>query len=198
MFRKLLNPFAYFDDKILLIVGFFAHFIFSYICYISSSYFPDFLSIQKVKIAFPFPDIVYQNTRNVFIAVVIFYIFGKMINSKTRLVDIINVVLISRIAYYAVFITDFIPFINHKIDRLAEGVLSNDFSMLHDISTMTIVVIVAFIAIFFMALMFYYLYIGFKTVTNMKSIQQTIAFVAVVLFLIIFTSILALIIPQKI
>lgn len=197
MFRKLLNPFAYFDDKMLLIIGLIAHLFFSYICFMADSYFPDFLSIKKVQLDFSFIDIVYQNTRNVLIAVLLLYFYGKFINPKTRIIDIVNVVLISRIAYYIVFITDFIPFINNKINKVTEGVLSNDLTILQDASTMTVIVIVGFIAIFFMLVMFYYLYIGFKTVTNMKNIKQTLGFVAVIFLLILSTTILALIIPQK-
>lgn len=197
MFKKLLNPFAYFDDKLLLIIGLIAHIFFSYVCYLADSYFPDFLSIQKVKIDFSFVDIVYQNTRNVLIAILLLYLYGKFINPKTRIIDIINVVLISRIAYYIVFITDFIPFVNEKINKVTEGVLSNNLTVLQDPSIMTVIIIVGFIAIFFMILMFYYLYIGFKTVTNMKNTKQTFGFVAVIFLLILSTTLLALIIPQK-
>lgn len=197
MLKKILNPFAYFDDKLLLIIGLIAHILFSYICNLADSYFPDFLSIKKVNIEFSFVDILYQNTRNVVIAILLFFLYGKFINPKTRIIDIVNVVLISRIAYYVVFITDFIPFINNKINKVTEGVLSNNLTVLQDASTMTVILIVAFIAIFFMVVMFYYLFIGFKTVTNMKNIKQIVGFVAVVFLLILSTTILALIIPQK-
>lgn len=197
MFKKLLNPFAYFDDKLLLIIGLITHIFFSYVCYLADSYFPDFLSIQKVKIDFSFVDIVYQNTRNVLIAILLLYLYGKFINAKTRFIDIVNVVLISRIAYYIVFITDFIPFVNEKINKVTEGVLSNNLAILQDPSTMIVIVTVGFFALFCMALLFYYLFIGFKTVTNMKNPKQTFGFVAVIFLLILSTTILALIIPQK-
>lgn len=197
MFKKLLNPFAYFDDKLLLIIGLIAHIFFSYVCYLADSYFPDFLSIQKVKIDFSFVDIVYQNTRNVLIAILLLYLYGKFINAKTRFIDIVNVVLISRIAYYIVFITDFIPFVNEKINKVTEGVLSNNLAILQDPPTMIVVVTVGFFALFCMAFLFYYLFIGFKTVTNMKNPKQTFGFVAVIFLLILSTTILALIIPQK-
>lgn len=197
MFKKLLNPFAYFDDKLLLIIGLITHIFFSYVCYLADSYFPDFLSIQKIKIDFSFVDIVYQNTRNVLIAILLLYLYGKFINAKTRFIDIVNVVLISRIAYYIVFITDFIPFVNEKINKVTEGVLSNNLAILQDPSTMIVIVTVGFFALFCMALLFYYLFIGFKTVTNMKNPKQTFGFVAVIFLLILSTTILALIIPQK-
>lgn len=197
MFKKLLNPFAYFDDKLLLIIGLITHIFFSYVCYLADSYFPDFLSIQKIKINFSFVDIVYQNTRNVLIAILLLYLYGKFINAKTRFIDIVNVVLISRIAYYIVFITDFIPSVNEKINKVTEGVLSNNLAILQDPSTMVVIVTVGFFALFCMALLFYYLFIGFKTVTNMKNPKQTFGFVAVIFLLILSTTILALIIPQK-
>ncbi|GGF01810.1 hypothetical protein SAMN05443634_103191 [Chishuiella changwenlii] len=198
MMKKLLNPLAYYNAKTLLFIGIITHLLFCYIAYVTHSFFPDFLSIKKSTIDFKFIDILYQNTRSIAIAILVLFAVGKFINSRTRIIDIVNVVLISRIAYYMVFVTDFIPIINKKIEHLTEGVASNNLSVLQDASTMTVIVIVAFIAIAFIALMFYYLYISFKTVTNLKTLPQVFAFIAAILFIIISTSILSLIIPQTI
>lgn len=198
MIKKLLNPLAYYNDKKLLIIGIVTHLLFCYIGYITNSFFPDFLSIKKGEIAFTFLDILYQNSRNVSIAILVLFTVGKLINSKTRFIDIINVVLISRIAYYMIFITDCIPVINQKVEHLTEGVLTNDLSVLQDASAMTVVIIVAFTVITFIVLMFYYLYVNFKTVTNLKTVPQTFAFIGAILFIIISISILSLIISQTI
>ena len=198
MIKKLLNPFAYFDEKILFIIGLFSHFLFTYIANITESFFPDFLSIKKNGISYSYLDLLYQNTRNLVIAILIFYILGKIINNRTRIIDIVNVVLISRIAYYIVFITDFIPIVNKSMDKVLKGVTTNNLEVLHEAPTMIVLVIVAFIAIFFLCIMLYFLYIGFKTVTNMKNTKQAFAFIATLLFIIVSTSILSLLIPQKI
>ena len=196
MIKKLLNPFAYFEDKALLIIGISAHLIFTYIAKLTNSNFPDFLSIKKGLIDFTFWDLLYQNTRNIAIAILFLFILGKIINKRTRFIDIVNVVLISRIAYYIVFITDFIPIVNNKLNKVTDNIQSNNLSVLQESSTMLVILIVAFIAIFFICVMFYYLYIGFRTVTNLKTIQQTFAFIATILFIIIISSVLTLLIPQ--
>ena len=196
MIKKLLNPFAYFEDKALLIIGILAHLIFTYIAKLTNSNFPDFLSIKKGLIDFTFWDLLYQNTRNIAIAILFLFILGKIINKRTRFIDIVNVVLISRIAYYIVFITDFIPIVNNKLNKVTDSIQSNNLSVLQESSTMLVILIVAFIAIFFICVMFYYLYIGFRTVTNLKTIQQTFAFIATILFIIIISSVLTLLIPQ--
>ena len=196
MIKKLLNPFAYFEDKALLIIGVLAHLIFTYIAKLTNSNFPDFLSIKKGLINFTFWDLLYQNTRNIAIAILFLFILGKIINKRTRFIDIVNVVLISRIAYYIVFITDFIPVVNSKLNKVTDNIQSNNLSVLQESSTMLVILIVAFVAIFFICVMFYYLYIGFKTVTNLKTIQQTFAFIATILFIIIISSVLTLLIPQ--
>ncbi len=196
MIKKLLNPFAYFEDKALLIIGVLAHLIFTYIAKLTNSNFPDFLSIKKGLIDFTFWDLLYQNTRNIAIAILFLFILGKIINKRTRFIDIVNVVLISRIAYYIVFITDFIPVVNSKLNKVTDNIQSNNLSVLQESSTMLVILIVAFVAIFFICVMFYYLYIGFKTVTNLKTIQQTFAFIATILFIIIISSVLTLLIPQ--
>lgn len=196
MIKKLLNPFAYFEDKALLIIGVLAHLIFTYIAKLTNSNFPDFLSIKKGLIDFTFWDLLYQNTRNIAIAILFLFILGKIINKRTRFIDIVNVVLISRIAYYIVFITDFIPVVNSKLNKVTDNIQSNNLSVLQESSTMLVILIVAFVAIFFICVMFYYLYIGFRTVTNLKTIQQTFAFIATILFIIIISSVLTLLIPQ--
>ena len=198
MIKKLLNPFAFFNDKILLVIGIVAHFVFTYVAKLSDSFFPDFLSIKKNGTPYTYIDLLYQNTRNLLIAIVLLYILGKIINKRTRIIDIVNVVLISRIAYYIVFITDFIPIVNNNMEKVLKGVTTNNLAVLQETSTMIVVLIVAFVAIFFICVMFYYLYIGFKTVTNLKTIQQTFAFIGTVLLIIIFTSILTLITPLTI
>ncbi len=198
MIKKLLNPFAFFNDKILLVIGIVAHFVFTYVAKLSDSFFPDFLSIKKNGTPYTYSDLLYQNTRNLLIAIGLLYILGKIINKRTRIIDIVNVVLISRIAYYIVFITDFIPIVNNNMEKVLKGVTTNNLAVLQETSTMIVVLIVAFVAIFFICVMFYYLYIGFKTVTNLKTIQQTFAFIGTVLLIIIFTSILTLITPLTI
>ena len=196
MIKKLLNPFAYFEDKALFIIGVLAHLIFTYIAKLTNSNFPDFLSIKKGLINFTLWDLLYQNTRNIAIAILFLFILGKIINKRTRFIDIVNVVLISRIAYYIVFITDFIPIVNNKLNKVTDSIQSNNLSVLQESSTMLVILIVAFVAIFFICVMFYYLYIGFRTVTNLKTIQQTFAFIATILFIIIISSVLTLLIPQ--
>ena len=198
MIKKLLNPFAFYNDKILLVIGIVAHFVFTYVAKLSDSFFPDFLSIKKNGTPYTYIDLLYQNTRNLLIAIVLLYILGKIINKRTRIIDIVNVVLISRIAYYIVFITDFIPIVNNNMEKVLKGVTTNNLAVLQETSTMIVVLIVAFVAIFFICVMFYYLYIGFKTVTNLKTIQQTFSFIGTVLLIIIFTSILTLITPLTI
>ncbi|MEG0529161.1 MAG: hypothetical protein RR578_02370, partial [Bacilli bacterium] len=163
---------------------------------LTNSNFPDFLSIKKGLIDFTFWDLLYQNTRNIGIAILFLFILGKIINKRTRFIDIVNVVLISRIAYYIVFITDFIPIVNNKLNKVTDSIQSNNLSVLQESSTMLVILIVAFVAIFFICVMFYYLYIGFRTVTNLKTIQQTFAFIATILFIIIISSVLTLLIPQ--
>lgn len=108
------------------------------------------MSIKKGGIDFTFLDLLYQNTRNIAIAILCLFILGKIINKRTRFIDIVNVVLISRIAYYIVFITDFIPIINNKLDKVTTGVMSNNLAVLQESSTMIVIVIVAFIAIFYL------------------------------------------------
>ncbi len=97
-----------------------------------------------------------------------------------------------------VLIINFIPIVNKNLDKVLKGISSNNLEVLQETPTMIVLLIVAFISLFFLSSMFYYLFIGFKTVTNMKSTKQVLPFIAVVLFIIVSTSILSLLIPLKI
>lgn len=198
MIKKLLNPFAYVDDVKLLIIGVIAHFIFTFIAYHFNYYFPDFISIQKTIINFSFLDILYQNSRNVMIAFIILFICGRNINSKTRSIDICNVVLIARIPYYLILLTDFVPIVKEKMDLVTKSVQINNLVVFQDLSVVTVIMIIAILALLVMVLMFYYLYIGFKTVTNLKTLKQKLGFVVSVIIIIIITFVLSVLIPQTI
>lgn len=198
MIKKLLNPFAYVDDVKLLIIGVIAHFLFTFIAYHFNYYFPDFISIQKTIINFSFLDILYQNSRNVMIAFIILFICGRNINSKTRSIDICNVVLIARIPYYLILLTDFVPIVKEKMDLVTKSVQINNLVVFQDISVVTVIMIIAILALLVMVLMFYYLYIGFKTVTNLKTLKQKLGFVVSVIIIIIITFVLSVLIPQTI
>ncbi len=188
MKNKLLNPFAYYDEKILFAIGIVSHFFFTYIGYLTKSNFPDFLSIKKSVETFSFLELIVQNSTILLVTIFCLFLLGKIINKKTRFIDIVNVALVSRIAYYVVFITDFIPVVNRKLELVLHGVTENNFDVLNDITTMTVVLLVAFTAIFFLLLMFYYLFIGFKTVTNLKSIKHILLFIGCLFLIEIITS----------
>lgn len=190
--KKLLNPFAYVDEVKLLIIGVLAHFLFTYVGYLSHSHFPDFLSIKKTGEQIDFSTLLFQNSRNNIIAIIIFYIFGYLINKKTRIIDIANVVLVARIPYYIVFISDFIPIVNDKLNLVVEGVQQNDLSILNDISVITVVLIFSMFVILFLILMFYYLFVGFKTVTNAKGLLYVIYFILSIIIIEILTTLLTL------
>ncbi|WP_313384318.1 hypothetical protein [Chishuiella sp.] len=198
MTKKLLNPFAYINDVKLLIIGFIAHLFFIFIAYYFNYYFPDFISIQKTIINFSFLDILYQNSRNVIIACIILFICGRRINSKTRFIDICNVVLIARIPYYLILLTDFVPIVKEKMNLVTKSVQTNNLVVFQNSSVMVVIMIIAILALLVMVLMFYYLYIGFKTVTNLKTLKQKLGFILSVIIIIFITFVLSVLIPQTI
>ena len=82
MIKKLLNPFAYFDDKLLLIIGLSTHLFFTFIALKTNFYFPDFIDLKQNGIDYTFWELLYQNTRNNLLVILCLFGLGKIFNSK--------------------------------------------------------------------------------------------------------------------
>lgn len=101
-----------------------------------------------------------------------YYIYGKLINRKTRFIDILNTVLISIIPVYLLCLQNINNFIRHEaakvINGLADGQAFQEPSSLFIVtSILSLLVIIYFI---------YLLFTGFRIATNAKKVWHYIVF----------------------
>ncbi|WP_339610406.1 YIP1 family protein [uncultured Planktosalinus sp.] len=114
---------------------------------------------------------------NLLSIVVVFFILGKFINSKTRLIDIVNLALIVKIPAYFLLPLNINNWIHTKTFHLLEAFgnptkinFSNtDIFILIGVGAASLVVLIWF---------FVLLYNGFKIAVNLKTTKHKILFVA--------------------
>ena len=176
MKKLLFNPFEKYNETQLFVAGLAGTIACSYIGYLFNARFDGVLDMhltKNVTLAQPFLD----NIINITSLLLFIYIAGIIINKKTRLIDILNAVLIARLPYCIS------PLANPEViskgvtDKLAhidpaKPVLP-DFSGM-DITALTVMGIVSIgTLVWYMAL----LYNGYKTATNGKKANHIVLFI---------------------
>lgn len=181
MKRILFNPFEKYNEVTLIITGLISAIACSYIGYLCNARFDGVLDMHLVKnvtLIQPFTD----NAINIVSLFLFLYISGIIINRKTRIIDIVNTVLIARILYCIIplFNPDYLaPGVSDKlmeIDPKKPGLLN--LSVWEMTSMGIIAIIMLGILVWYIAL----LYNGFKTATNAKSIKHIILFTVSIIF----------------
>jgi hypothetical protein len=169
------NPFKKYSDTVLLIFGFTFTLIGCFLAYSFNAKFDGVIDLHFDKQVTFFESSSYL-VLDILLLTTSFYVVGKYINNKTRLVDILTTVLVSRIPlyFYTLFnINSKSYIIGNKILGLAVSKKIDTFTVndLGFVLLQTIVLIVALI--WFISL----LYNGFKIATNSKETKHTLLFI---------------------
>ncbi|KQT26209.1 hypothetical protein ASG22_05935 [Chryseobacterium sp. Leaf405] len=177
--KTIFNPFLKFDEKILLAVGIIVFAINIFGCYYSESVNDSIFHYSPLGKNQDIWDIVKTNGLSYISAIVILFILGKILNGKTRPIDIINTVLVSQIPLVIMLPVNGLPFYKAASSSITEN-------MAHPenipIQNMAIVSIWGFITLIFLIYSIVLYYNGFKTATNIKKWQHIVlfAFVSIV------------------
>lgn len=177
--KKLLNPIAHFDEKKLLITG-----LISVALNIAMCHFFGFKMISILK----FTDsgaglktLVLSVFRAYAVAIVVFYLYGFLINRKTRFLDIVNTVLISMIPVILVNPIQKIP----VFEKILKRILQDPQSSLP--SDLLIIMLLSLIMVPFLVHKIALLLNGFKTATNLKAWYHVVLFFILLLSIATFT-----------
>ena len=169
------NPFQKYSDRILLIFGLSFSLIGIALGFAFNARFDGFIDLHFVENT-SFSQPLFDTVINTLCGTLIFFIFGKLINKKTRIIDILTTCLIAKIPFYL------IPFTN--INQLVFNTTSQMISeinpeKINSISTadMMILMILAIITILIIIWSIILLFNGFKTATNSKEAKHTILFI---------------------
>lgn len=171
---KILNPVKYFQDKPLLLLNLFLMVIGVVIAIKSSVRFDGVLDLHFIPIANATKTVT-DVLINVVTLSIVFFLFGRIVNPKTRLIDCLNVAFISRVPFYILSALNstgqMYSWSNYLTNKLLKKQL--DFSS----SEITILILLALSGLAALILSVLLLFNGFKTATNAKTTKHYILFV---------------------
>lgn len=177
--KYLFNPFLKYSEKKLLVVGLLGWVILNVICVVFNQKMNGLLHFSSHKgLAI---DGVSVNHIVLFINLICFYLLGKIINRKTRFVDIFNAILVGIIPLIVISLIPEIPILADAFKKVGDSDYRlENFSEMKWEMTLVIIssLIVLPLLVYAIALMFN----GFHVATNSKS-GWHIALFFVVLFL---------------
>lgn len=177
--KLIFNPFSKFTEQQLLWVGILATFAGCTIGYYFQVVFDGALDVHSIS-EITFWEGMKILLIDIFSVVLLLFILGKIINSKTRIIDILNTVLISRIPLYILGI-----FANNsKMNEITETLIENidhPEKMQLQTSDMMIMMIFSVFSLLFLAYHIVLLVFGFKTATNTKKWQHFVLFTLILL-----------------
>lgn len=170
------NPFEISSDKSLTTIG-----IILFIIGIILAYFFQIqLQILRVNplVKLTITDIIIGHLIIMLALTIVYFILGKIINRKTRLLDILNTVLISIAPLYLIFFQNINGYLYNEVYQIEEAIKSGG---ILNIKTSFFSVIISIIGILITIYFIYLLFVGFKTATNAKKIWQYVLFFTLLL-----------------
>ncbi len=169
----LLNPFAKIEDKKLLTLGLIAYIIGIFIAF-SMKIELQILRINPLS-TIDLPKILLNHSVITICLSLAFFGIGKIINKKTRFIDILNTVFIAFIPYYISLFQNINGYLTNEtgkvMDALRQGTILN-------LTPSFLFIMVTLVGLLFFIYYIYLLFIGFKTATHSKKIWHYVLFFA--------------------
>jgi len=174
--KTIFNPFEKFDEKSILAVGI-AFFILNFFgCYYAGMINDSIFHLSILEEGQTIWDVVKINSMSFALAIVILIILAKFINKKTRIIDVINTVLISQIPLIITMAMMALPFFKEANRNIAAS--AGNFAKI-EMADLMIVAIGGCLTLPFLVYSFVLYFNGFKTATNIKKWQHIVIFVIV-------------------
>ena len=171
----LFKPFERYQESHLLIIGMLALAVGSALGELFGARFDGVLDLHFGK-EVTFYTVLIDNVVNIMSLFIPLIILGKMINSHTRIVDVFNTVIIARIPYMILPLSNFNEWITRNTAELID--LAQNPELASEISTNTYVMITIFglVSLGAMVWMIALLFNGFKVSVNLKSKMHIVWF----------------------
>lgn len=174
--KTVFNPFERFDERLLLLAGAAAVAISIVIGYCTETAFTSIYKISAVQ-NHSLKTIVTTTLLSFLIAIVVLFILGKILNRKTRIIDITNTVLISQLFLIP------LQFLGKasSVELAGKNIIryQSDPSGTFPFLDFLIMISMTVISITILIYSFTLYYNGFKTATNIKKWQHIVLFCAV-------------------
>lgn len=189
--KFLINPFETVSEKKLLVYGIVATLIASYIAYLLNGRFDGAIDLHFTENVGMFQPLI-DSLINFTSLFVFLFGAGRIINSKTRAVDIATPILVAKIPYYILLAFNINNFMYEASMSLVKNISTENPSVMPnlDMGTLATVTIFGLISIVFLVWFFALLYYGSKTATNGKTIAHKFYFVGAIILAEILSSVL--------
>lgn len=183
LLQLLKNPFSALTDKQIVSIGIVSFIIGIFIAYQLQ------IQIQILRInPLEIPTLLQVAIGHLIILTsltVPFFILGKIINNKTRFIDILSTVLIALIPLYVSLFQNINGFLTNETLKIENAIKDGT------IYTQTPPILLVFVGLIGLAFFIYYIYLlfmGFKTATNSKKVWHYLLFFVVLIIVDILTS----------
>ena len=180
--KLLLNPFERFSERTLLSWGILSLVIGSIIAFTVHGKFDGVLDLHfgpHVQWYGPFLD----NLINIFSLMIPLMIVGRIVNNKTRIIDVLTTILIARIPFYLLVLFNVNNFMEDLTNRMMsqfQGSVPGRSFGVENLGVgpweMLLFIVFAMLSILVLIWMITLLYRGFKTATNIKSAPHIVMF----------------------
>ena len=170
----LLNPFTKFSEKQLLVFGLLSAVVGSLLATLFGVTFDGVIDVHMWP-EMTFLQSLKENGVTLILMTLLLFGLGKLINSKSRFVDILNAALLFRVPFYLMAALVSIP----AIKKIEEELMKNVQTMAGVGLKTTDIIVLLCLTSAIIALLIYaiaLLYNGFKTATNVKKISHKIFF----------------------
>ncbi|WP_343565093.1 YIP1 family protein [Sphingobacterium sp.] len=177
--QLLLNPFVDFSERVLFVVGIAGFLFSSYLVYLSGEQFNGFMHFYKPQAPVSFIAVLKVHVYMVLVPLILFYVIGRILNHRTRIIDVLNVMLIAPFPLYLVLLLGKLLNQDEFTKQIDEALKNGD----HTLSTidqgqMILFAVFGISALFLLFYQFYLLVKGMNVAVNNKKIWVSILFVA--------------------
>ncbi|UYW00974.1 hypothetical protein K5I29_10790 [Flavobacterium agricola] len=188
MIKKILNPVKYMQDKRLLLLNVFVFCLGTFLAMFCWVRFDGVLDLHFLSDYNPAVTLA-DNVTNCIILSLMLFGLGKIINSKTRLIDCLNTAFYSRIPFYLLCLTN----LGGNMSRFSQQLLQNISATTLHLTTKQYIYlgVISVVSLLALVLSISLLFNGFKVATHAKKNKHYVFFgLAIILAEILSTLIL--------
>lgn len=171
--KLLFNPFGIYSEKQLLVSGILITLAGSFVGSLFNVTFDGVLDVHQYET--DFLTSLKENSINVACIFIVLFILGKLINRKTRTIDILNTAMVSRFPQYISAVITALP----VLKKVEDEIISHQDDLQHlNLQPMDLMLLFV-ISMILLAITAYYITLlvnGFRTAVNAKKWQHFVGF----------------------
>lgn len=175
MKNSLFQPFTYFQEKQLLLFGLVIGLLSCLLQLTTHTRIISILQLTALDQSPTFLQAIADYTISSIVMALALFIFGRIINPKTRWIDIFNTIIIARIPLLLPLLFDIKGYISDKQKVLIQSI--SDPEALSNQAELTPILFFGILVLLLLVAFGYYLYQGFKTATHLKKTGHIVIFI---------------------